>query len=102
MTQCVIGYFFRGPTTMKILVAPNALKGSLDAFDTARAIAAGLARGAPGTVIDELPVADGGDGTARVLVAACRGQMLDADVEGPRGATVRASFGWMGELEGAP
>jgi glycerate kinase len=86
---------------MKILVAPNALKGSLDAFATARAIADGLARAGTGAVIDQLPVADGGDGTAKVLVAARGGWMIDADVEGPRGAKVRACMGWLGDVEGA-
>ena len=82
---------------MKILVAPNALKGSLDAFEAARAIATGLARSMPCAEITELPVADGGDGTARVLALAGGGEMVQAEVNGPRGMTVRASFGVLGD-----
>jgi len=37
-----------------------------------------------------------------VLVAACGGAMIDAEVEGPRGAPVRAAWGWLGELDGVP
>jgi len=42
-------------------------------------------------------VADGGDGTARVLALAGGGQMVQAEVNGPRGQTVRASFGVLGD-----
>jgi glycerate kinase len=85
---------------VKILIAPNALKGSLDAFDAARAIAEGLARAMPRATLVELPVADGGDGTAKVLVQARGGEMKEAVVCGPRGDAVRASFGLIAELDG--
>src|SRR5438128_2561812 len=48
---------------MRILVAPQELKGSLTAAQAAAAIAAGLAHGLPGVEIVELPLADGGPGT---------------------------------------
>lgn len=51
---------------MNILIAPNAMKGSLSAFEMADAIEAGLQK-AGLFDITKLPVADGGDGTARVL-----------------------------------
>ncbi|TMD02199.1 MAG: glycerate kinase, partial [Chloroflexi bacterium] len=53
---------------MRVVCAPNAYKGSLDA----RAAAAALARGvrAAGADAVEVPVADGGDGTLDVLLGA--------------------------------
>ena len=78
-----------------VLCAPNAFKGSLDA----RAAAAALARGvrAGGAHAAEVPVADGGDGTLDVLLAAApdaaRVEVLR--VTGPLGDPVDARLGWI-------
>ena len=82
---------------MKILVAPNALKGSLDPIEAAHAIAEGLARGLPGVQIEQLPIADGGDGTSAVLVHALGGSFVDAIAEDPIGRARRARFGLVGD-----
>src|SRR5512145_506699 len=73
------GWACRGNTRcMRILVAPNALKGSIGPLEAARAIAEGLAQSLPDAEIDELPIADGGDATAMVLVHALGGTFADA------------------------
>jgi len=82
---------------MKILVAPNALKGSLGPIEAARAIAEGLARSLAGAEIDELPIADGGDATAAVLVHALGGSFADALALDPLGRSRNTSFGLIGE-----
>ncbi len=58
---------------MKIVVAPQALKGSLDAPEVGAIIAAALAQALPTAEIIVLPVADGGEGTTRALVTATAG-----------------------------
>jgi glycerate kinase len=78
---------------MKILVAPNSLKGSLDAFAAARAIAEGLLRGLPRAETVEVPIADGGDFTAAILVASLGGAMVDAPATDPLGHVRRFAFG---------
>jgi glycerate kinase len=82
---------------MRVLIAPNAFKGSLDAFQAADAIAEGFARGAPGADRILLPVADGGDGTVRVLVGAAGGRILASDVLDPLGRNIRAEWGMLGD-----
>jgi glycerate 2-kinase len=82
---------------MKILVAPNALKGSLDPIEAARAIAEGLARSLPSAELAELPIADGGDGTAAVLVHALGGSFVDAIAEDPLGRARKVIFGLIGD-----
>src|SRR5689334_6351849 len=77
---------------MKILVAPNALKGSLGPIEAARAMAEGLARSLPDAEIDELPIADGGDATAAVLVHALGGTFERATVRDPLGRPREATF----------
>ncbi|PFG40788.1 glycerate kinase [Georgenia soli] len=55
---------------MKVLLAPDKFKGSLTAADVAAHLAAGLRRALPGVEVDELPVADGGEGTVEAALAA--------------------------------
>ncbi len=81
---------------MKILVAPQALKGSLDAPAVAAAIAAGLRRALPDVEIVALPIADGGEGTVEALVAATGGSVRHSRVTGPLGEPVQARFGLLG------
>jgi glycerate 2-kinase len=47
----------------------------------------------PEAEVFEVPVADGGDGTVDALVSAHRGTYLTAEVEGPLGDPVKATYG---------
>jgi glycerate 2-kinase len=72
--------------------APNAFKGSLSARSAATALALGAGdAGAQTTVV---PVADGGDGTLDVLLAASVGSVVTRQrVTGPNGPPVTARLG---------
>jgi glycerate 2-kinase len=78
---------------VKVLVAPNAFKGSLTARQAAAAIARGVREVFPDAEIIEIPVADGGDGTVEALVTAHRGAIRTVEVEGPDGEPVQAAYG---------
>ncbi|MFI5281541.1 MAG: glycerate kinase [Candidatus Dormibacterales bacterium] len=77
---------------MKVVVAPNAFKGTLTASQAAAAIARGVREVFPDADVVEVPVADGGDGTVEALVGA-EGKYLTAEVEGPLGDGVSARYG---------
>ena len=79
-------------TPARILIAPNALKGSLSAPAAARAIAAGVRRVLPEAELRLLPVADGGDGVLEVLEAALAGERVVARVHGPLGTPLDAIY----------
>jgi glycerate kinase len=81
---------------VKVVVAPNAFKGSLTASQAAAAMALGVRDVFPQADVVEVPVADGGDGTVEALVSALGGQYATAEVEGPLGDPVRATFGLTG------
>ena len=81
---------------MKILVAPNALKGSVSAMDAAKRIGLGLERSGLKAVLDLMPIADGGDDTMDVLVAA-GGEAREAEVLDPLGRKIVAQFGLLGD-----
>lgn len=82
---------------VRVVVAPNALKGSLTAFEAASAIARGLSAADSTCEIASLPIADGGDGTSAVLCAARDGVLRQTIVPDPLGRPVRASFGLLDE-----
>src|SRR5262245_23267405 len=82
---------------MRVLVAPNAFKGSLDAIGAARAIVEGFARAQPKSELIALPVADGGDGTAAVLVGALGGRMVTSEAVDAVGRRVRAEWALSGD-----
>lgn len=81
---------------MKIVLAPQSLKGSLDAPGVAEAMAAGVAAVFPEAEIVVCPVADGGEGTVHALVAATGGRLEHVRVTGPLGEPVMAEYGMLG------
>jgi glycerate 2-kinase len=82
---------------VRVLVAPQELKGSLTAAEAAAAIASGIRRGMPEAAIELLPLADGGPGTLEALVAARNGELRTAVVSGPLGDPVKARYGLIGD-----
>jgi len=71
------------------LASPASLKGVLDSASAATHLAAGLRRC---VTVDEVPVADGGEGTAAVLHASLGGDWRTARVSGPLGGPVTARW----------
>jgi len=76
---------------VRALASPASLKGVLSPVAAAAHLAAGLRRVA-GVQADELPVADGGDGTAEVLHASLGGEWQTAVVSDPLGRPVAARW----------
>ena len=78
---------------MRIVVAPNAFKGSLSALAAAKAIADGIRLADPDADLTLVPIADGGDGTVDALVAGADGQHRVLRVGGPLTDPVDADYG---------
>ena len=80
---------------MRVVVAPDSYKGCLMAWDVAQAISRGVRAALPegcGEVI-ELPVGDGGEGTARAIAHAVPGaELVQAAVHDPLRRPVTAEF----------
>jgi glycerate 2-kinase len=72
------------------LASPASCKGVLSALEAAMALVAGM-RGA-GLEAEELPVADGGEGTAEVFAAALGGEWRAAAASDPLGRPVEARY----------
>jgi glycerate kinase len=84
---------------MKVLIAPNALKGSLSAKEASMIMADSLPRGWEAI---RCPIADGGDGTLECLVEVTNGEYFNATVTGPLSSqSVNARWGRLGNSDTA-
>ena len=78
-----------GGTGLPVLVAPDSFKGTFSAREVAGAIAAGLRAG--GREAEEMPVADGGEGTMQAIVASLGGEVRTIESSDPLGRRIEAS-----------
>ena len=76
-----------------ILIAPNAFKNSLSAADASTAIAKGFLQSKLNCTCTCFPVADGGDGTANLIIEKFNGKLVTVKVSDPFGREISASFG---------
>jgi len=80
---------------MRILVAPDAFKGTLSAAEVAEAIARGVE--STGLAADRCPLADGGEGTLDALAPALGARRTTAATHDPLGRPIEAAWGWAPE-----
>lgn len=86
---------------MHILVAPDKFKGSLSGSEAAGAIKRGLLSVWPHADIREIPIADGGEGTAEAIYSVLGGKWIEAEALDPLGRPVGARYLWLGETSTA-
>ena len=78
---------------MRVVVAPDKFKGTLTAREAARAVAEGWRSVDRKAEIEEVPIADGGEGTLEALLAALDGRLERLPATGPLGDPVIAEYG---------
>ena len=78
---------------MKIIVAPDSFKGNMSAPLVCAAIEAGILRADKKAKVLKVPLADGGEGTARAITEAAGGKFVEATVLNPLGKKIKAEFG---------
>ena len=81
----------------RYLCAPDSFKESLTAMEAARAMAQGIENADHDAEVRCLPMADGGEGTARALVDATGGSMHAVPVHDPLGRPVEGHFGLLAD-----
>lgn len=79
---------------MHVLIAPDKFKDALNAAGVAAAMAAGVRDVLPNAAVDECPLADGGEGTGRILAQACGAEARHATALDPLGRPRRACW-WL-------
>lgn len=78
---------------MLIVVAPQEFKGTLTAVEAAAAMAEGARRGAPGALIEQVPLSDGGAGLVEAVLASQPGHPVRSIVQDSLGRPVEAAWG---------
>jgi glycerate kinase len=78
---------------MRILLAPNAFKNSLDAISVAKAIGKGLHESKLKCTMEYFPVGDGGDGTAGLIIHKQKGRTINVEVCDALQRKITTSFG---------
>jgi glycerate 2-kinase len=76
---------------VRVVVAPDKFKGSLDAAGVAAALGAGVRDIVPDAVCELIPMADGGDGTVDAFIAS-GASAITVRVSGPLGVPVNATY----------
>ena len=79
---------------MKIIVAPDKFKGSLNSFEVCEAISRGIKKTVDNVVVSEFPMADGGDGFALVLKHYLKTATINCETVDPLGRKITASYQW--------
>lgn len=82
---------------MNILIAPNAMKGSLDSFRFAEIVEEAFRKVSPAFNLHKLPIADGGDGSGAVLMKAFHANPVSVQTGDPLGHEIVAEIGIAGE-----
>ncbi|MCP4258146.1 MAG: glycerate kinase [Planctomycetes bacterium] len=80
---------------MKVVIATDSFKGTLKAYEACEIIAKAIAEITPDTQLVIKPMADGGEGTARAMIKAAKGQWIPKTVMGSLpDMQVEAGFAW--------
>ncbi len=82
---------------MRVVVAPDSFKGSLDAAAVCAAVEEGVRRARPDAEVLRVPMADGGEGTLDCFLGALGGTEVRLECADPLGRPVRARYGLSGD-----
>ena len=80
---------------MKILIAPDSFKGTISAEKAVKVITHAAKRAFGDCGFINMPLADGGEGTAALVTSYLGGRFEKIEVEGPFGKKVKAGIGFV-------
>jgi glycerate kinase len=83
---------------MNVLIAPNSMKGSLDAIEFAATVEQAFRDSSGSFEIRKVPVADGGDLTGKVLSEALGAEKVNVKVLDPIGREIHAEYSISGKI----
>ncbi len=78
---------------LKILIAPDKFRGSLNAEEVCEAVKSGARMALPDASLEIMTLADGGEGTVQILMRALDGVSREVEVMDPLGRPVSAVYG---------
>lgn len=78
---------------MKIIIAPDKLKGSLTSVNFCKSVKSGLKKKFPDAKILQFPLADGGEGLVEILHYYLKGKLVTINVSDPLFRKIKAQYG---------
>jgi glycerate kinase len=78
---------------MKVLIAPDSFKGNMTAPEVCRIISEGIHKADKTISVYHVPLADGGEGTAKAIIESRKGDFIPVKVRGPLGDPVESFIG---------
>lgn len=82
---------------MKVVIAMDSFKGSLNSEELAFYTEKGIKKVYDDSEIEKVPVADGGEGTVEALVNGTGGELIKIKVHGPLMDEIEAEYGILGD-----
>jgi glycerate kinase len=82
---------------MKTVIAIDSFKGSLSSFELGEAIKKGINKVYINAEVENIPIADGGEGTVEALVDGTGGEFIDIKVNDPLMRLITARYGITGD-----
>jgi glycerate kinase len=79
--------------TLNIVLAPDKFRGSLESDEVCDAMTAGILLAFPHATITAIPLADGGEGTAKALTLHAGGRFVSVEVKDPLGRPRETTYG---------
>ncbi len=86
---------------MHVLICPDKFKDSLTAQEVCEALSIGIKKRRPKSVIQLMPLADGGEGTLEVIQKIHGGTWITKEVNDPLFRPVQAEFLWLSDQKTA-
>ncbi len=80
---------------MKILVAPDSFKGSLEAYQICDIVEQAVHEIFPHATVAKLPMADGGEGTVFAVLSTLKGEEITVSVNSPDFRMIKATYGFV-------
>ena len=77
---------------MKVVIAIDSFKGSLSSLEAGEAVREGVLKADESAEVVIRPLADGGEGTVDALAIGLGGEMIEAEVTGPLGESIKAKY----------
>jgi len=84
---------------VNILVAPDKFRGSLEAAEVCDAVTDGVKKAYPHAKVTAIPLADGGEGTSKILTEVTDGYEIPVTVLDPLNRQINAAYGLSGDHE---
>jgi len=78
---------------MRIIIAPDSFKGNMSAPTVCATVEEGILRAFKKAKVYKIPLADGGEGTAKAVTEAAGGKFVEVTVKGPLGKKHKTAFG---------